>query len=52
MSEENKQAIAVSKKVTNAAVSLTLLWVGAFVCGVGVIILFRVWLWMWRITEL
>ena len=51
MTEDSKQAIAVSKKFTNAAVFLTLLWVGLFVCGVGAIILMRAWLWMWRITE-
>lgn len=51
MTEDSKQAIALSRKITNAAVSLTVLWVGSFICGVAVIIMVRAWLWMWRITE-
>lgn len=51
MTEESKAATNLSRKFTNAAVSLILMWVGLFVCGVAVIILLRAWMWLWQQTE-
>lgn len=52
MTDEAKEARTLSRKFTNAAASLMLLWVGAFVCGVAVIVLIRAWMWVWEHTAL
>jgi hypothetical protein len=52
MTDESKEARTLSRKFTNAAISLMLLWVGTFFCGVAVIVLIRAWMWIWQNTEL
>lgn len=52
MTDDAKEARSLSAKFTNAAISLMLLWVGLFVCGVAVIVLIRAWMWVWGQTEL
>ena len=52
MTDKAKDARTLSAKFTNAAISLMLLWVGSFFCGVSVIVLIRAWMWIWQHTEL
>lgn len=48
---EQEKARKTSEKVISAFVSLALLWIGTFITGLAVIVLVRLFIWFWHLTE-